>query len=168
MYRIQNSATIATVTDLRRSTSAVMERAAQGDVVVVQKDNEPQGVYLSYASYCQLLERLDRVQAAPGPAAPSGTGGDAVALPRELILPALERNGVVRAAVFGSAARGEAGPDSDLDLLVEFEAGRTLFDLVELRDELTRLLGRRADVVTYAGLHPRLRERVLREQVPIL
>jgi predicted nucleotidyltransferase len=84
------------------------------------------------------------------------------------VTPALRRHGVVRAGVFGSAARGEAREDSDLDVLVEFEAGRTLFDLVDLRDELTRLLGRDADVVTYQSLHPRMRERVLREQVAIL
>lgn len=84
------------------------------------------------------------------------------------VTPALRRHGVVRAGVFGSAARGEARAASDLDVLVEFEAGRTLFDLVDLREELTRLLGREADVVTYQSLHPRLRERVLRDQVPIL
>lgn len=82
--------------------------------------------------------------------------------------PALRRHGVVRAGIFGSTARGEGRDDSDLDVLVEFEGGRTLFDLVDLRDELTRLLGRDADVVTYQSLHPVLREQVLREQVPIL
>ena len=84
------------------------------------------------------------------------------------VLPALRRHGVVRAGIFGSVARGEARSGSDLDVLVEFEDGRTLFDLVDLRDELTRLLGRAADVVTYRSLHPRMRERVLREQVAIL
>lgn len=84
------------------------------------------------------------------------------------VLPALRRHGVVRAGIFGSEARGEARTGSDLDVLVEFEAGRTLFDLVDLRDELTRILGRDADVVTYRSLHPRIRERVLREQVAIL
>lgn len=82
--------------------------------------------------------------------------------------PVLRRHGVVRAGIFGSTARGEADEESDLDVLVEFEEGRTLFDLVDLRDELIRLLGRDADVVTYRSLHPRLRERVLREEVSIL
>ncbi len=84
------------------------------------------------------------------------------------VVPALRRHGVVRAGIFGSTARGERREGSDLDVLVEFEGGRTLFDLVDLRDELTRLLGRDADVVTYQSLHPVLREQVLREQVPIL
>jgi uncharacterized protein len=84
------------------------------------------------------------------------------------VRPALRRHGVVRAGIFGSAARGDARAGSDLDLLVEFEEGRTLFDLVDLREELSRVLGRDADVVTYESLHPRLRETAMREQVPIL
>jgi uncharacterized protein len=87
---------------------------------------------------------------------------------RKQIEPTLRRFGVVRAAVYGSAARGEATPESDLDLLVEFEAGRSLFDLSGLRIELAELLGVEADVVTYQSIHPRLREQILREQVPIL
>jgi uncharacterized protein len=86
----------------------------------------------------------------------------------EQVAPTLRRFGVVRAGVFGSVVRGEARPESDLDLLVEFEQGRTLFDLVELRDELSRVLGRRADVLTYGSLHPRLCDRVLRDEVAIL
>jgi uncharacterized protein len=86
----------------------------------------------------------------------------------EQVVPTLRRFGVVRAGVFGSVVRGEARPESDLDLLVEFEQGRTLFDLVELKDELSRVLGRRADVLTYGSLHPLLRDRVLRDQVAIL
>jgi uncharacterized protein len=86
----------------------------------------------------------------------------------EQVVPTLRRFGVVRAGVFGSVVRGEARPESDLDLLVEFEQGRTLFDLVELKDELSRVLGRRADVLTYGSLHPLLRDRVLRDEVAIL
>ena len=84
------------------------------------------------------------------------------------VIPALRRHGVVRAGIFGSTARGESHAASDVDMLVEFEEGRTLFDLVELRDELSSLLGRDADVVTYQSLNPLIRERVLREEVGIL
>lgn len=62
MYRITETATIATVTDLRRRTSDLMERAAEGEIVVVQKDNEPQGVYLSYSRYEAIVERLNRLE----------------------------------------------------------------------------------------------------------
>jgi predicted nucleotidyltransferase len=61
--------------------------------------------------------------------------------------------------VFGSVARGEAGPESDIDFPVEFEAGRTLFDLIGLRLDLQELLGSPVDVVTPNSL------RYLREQV---
>jgi len=62
MYRVTENATIATVTDLRRRTTELMERADEGEVVVVQKDNEPQGVYLSYRRYESMLARLDRLE----------------------------------------------------------------------------------------------------------
>lgn len=62
MYRVNEGATIATVTDLRRRTSDVMEQAEDGFVVVVQKDNEPQGVYLSYRRYEVILERLNKLE----------------------------------------------------------------------------------------------------------
>ena len=87
---------------------------------------------------------------------------------RRKVRPTLKKFGVVRAALFGSAARGEATASSDLDFLVELEAGRTLFDLVGLKQELGDVLGRKADVITYRSLHPRLRERVLQEQIPLL
>ena len=83
---------------------------------------------------------------------------------RGRIIPVLRKYGVVRAAIFGSFARGEAGEGSDLDLLVEFEEDRSLLDLVGLKVELEDMLGIRVDVVTYSSLHPRIRERVLKEQ----
>jgi len=65
-------------------------------------------------------------------------------------------------------ARGDATPGSDIDFLVEFEAGRTLVDLAGLRLDLREALGRDVDVATPASLHPRLRDRILRELVPVL
>lgn len=69
--------------------------------------------------------------------------------------------------VFGSVARGEAEARSDVDFLVEMEPGRSLFDLGGLQYELERLLGRPVDVVTERGLKARIRDRVLREAVPL-
>lgn len=60
-----------------------------------------------------------------------------------------------RIAVFGSVARGDEGPGSDLDFLVEFEPGSSLFDLVRLQDDLSALLGHPVDVVSLGGLLPR-------------
>jgi predicted nucleotidyltransferase len=84
------------------------------------------------------------------------------------IRPALRTHGVVRAALFGSVARGTSGPSSDVDLLVEFAPGASLLDLAALELDLTTLLGRPVEVVTYRSLDARVRERVLNEQVPLL
>ena len=70
-------------------------------------------------------------------------------------------------SVFGSVARGEDKPDSDIDFLVEFEADASLLDLVGLQQDIEALLGRRADVVTPNGLSPFLRKRILREARPL-
>lgn len=69
--------------------------------------------------------------------------------------------------VFGSVARGDAGPDSDVDLLVDLEPGRSLLDLGGLLMDLQGLLGTEVDVVTPAGLKPRNAERILAESVPL-
>ena len=82
------------------------------------------------------------------------------------VLRAAERHGAHNVRLFGSVARGEAGPDSDLDLLVELEKGRSLLDHAALVIELESILGCRVDVATEQGLRPRVRERVLAEAVP--
>jgi len=86
---------------------------------------------------------------------------------REDILRVARAYGARRVRVFGSAARGDAVPGSDLDLLVDLEPGRNLLDLGGLLMELRDLLGCRVDVVTESGLRDRIRERVLREAVPL-
>jgi len=76
-----------------------------------------------------------------------------------------KRFGVKSLAVFGSVARGEAGPDSDVDILVEFE-GRATFDrYMGLKFFLEDLLGRRVDLVTRKALKPRMRPFVEREAI---
>ncbi len=80
----------------------------------------------------------------------------------------LRQHDVIRAAIFGSFARETARDDSDLDILIEFGSDKSLLDLAALKVDLEEILGREVDVVTYRGLHPRIREWVLQEQVPIL
>lgn len=69
--------------------------------------------------------------------------------------------------VFGSTLRGEDGPDSDLDLLVEPTAQTTLLDIGAIRHELKELLGLEVNVLTPNSLPPKFREQVLREAVPV-
>ena len=84
------------------------------------------------------------------------------------LVPVLRRSGVKRAAIFGSFVRGEQEEGSDLDVLVEFEGGKSLLDLVGLKMELEEVLGRKVDLLTYNSLHPLLRDRILQEQRVIL
>jgi predicted nucleotidyltransferase len=83
------------------------------------------------------------------------------------ILEVARRHGAGRVRMFGSCARGQQTPDSDIDLLVELEPGRDLFDLVELKQELEKKLRRRVDVLTEQSLSPYIREEVLREARPL-
>ena len=69
--------------------------------------------------------------------------------------------------MFGSVARGEVDAASDLDLLVDLEPGRSLINLGALLVAIETELGARADLVTETGLRPALRERVLRDAVPL-
>lgn len=76
-------------------------------------------------------------------------------------------HGAHNVRVFGSAGRGEAGADSDLDLLVEMGEGRNLFDLIALADELEEALGVDVDVLTEGSLSPYMRDRILAEAVAL-
>ncbi|QAA77427.1 MAG: nucleotidyltransferase [Candidatus Bipolaricaulis sibiricus] len=86
---------------------------------------------------------------------------------RERILRLCTKHGARSVRVFGSVARGQADQGSDVDFLVELEPGRTLLDLGGLQQELEILLGCRVDVVTVRGLKSRIRDRVLREAIPV-
>lgn len=84
------------------------------------------------------------------------------------IIPILQEHDVTHAAIFGSFARGEEREDSDLDILVELEQGKSLLDLVALKLELEDFLGRKIDIATYNALHSGIRERVFEEQIVII
>lgn len=74
-----------------------------------------------------------------------------------------QANAIRELSLFGSVLRADFRPDSDIDVLVEFEPGSrvTLINLVAMRDELSRILGRKVDLVTKSGLNQHLRDRVL-------
>jgi predicted nucleotidyltransferase len=86
---------------------------------------------------------------------------------RREILWLAERYHAADVRVFGSVARGEATDASDVDLLINTKPGCSLFDLGGLLEDLKELLGCPVDLVTEDGLKPRLRERVLREAIPL-
>ena len=86
---------------------------------------------------------------------------------RREILTIAARHGARNVRIFGSVARGDANPGSDVDILIELEPGRTLLDHAALLLELEALLGCRVDVVTTPGLRPRIRDRVLSEAVAL-
>jgi uncharacterized protein len=86
---------------------------------------------------------------------------------RDAILRIAAKRGAYNVRVFGSAARGEAGEGSDIDLLVEFEPSRSLLDHAALVLDLEQLLGCKVDVVTEKGLYWLLRRRILKEARPL-
>ena len=88
---------------------------------------------------------------------------ESVALPVTAIRAAAARHGAVRVRLFGSFARGEQTPASDLDLLVDLAPGADILDLVAIKQDVEDLTGRRVDAVTERSLSPYLRESVLKE-----
>ncbi len=75
--------------------------------------------------------------------------------------------GATNVRLFGSSARGEDSPDSDIDLLVDFDLAGGLLPIVELKREVEEILGRQVDIAPVALLRPAVAERALREAVPL-
>ncbi len=96
------------------------------------------------------------------------------AMSHELALPitldelrrVLRKHGAVSASLFGSFARGEAGADSDIDLLVRLDSAHTLFDVVDMQTELEAATGRPVDITT--ALHPRFEPYITPDMVRVL
>lgn len=87
---------------------------------------------------------------------------------RNKILPILQTNGAARVGLFGSAARGAANPDSDIDILVDIPKRMTLLDLIGIKQQLEKVLGKKVDLVEYQALKPALREKILQQQTVLL
>ena len=86
---------------------------------------------------------------------------------RAEILNITRQHGGHNVRVFGSAARGDAGPDSDIDFLIDLEPDRSLLDMGGLLMDLQGLLQRKVDIVTEKGLHWYIKDRVLQEARPL-
>lgn len=86
---------------------------------------------------------------------------------RDAILALARKRKVANVRVFGSAARGDDSPRSDIDLLVDPQPDCSLFDLIGFAQDVEELLGVHVDVVSERGLHPLMRDRVFAEAVPV-
>jgi predicted nucleotidyltransferase len=88
-----------------------------------------------------------------------------IRIDRALLAELCRRYAIKELSLFGSAARGEMGPDSDIDMLVEFEAGARIgmIKFERLAEELAGLAGRKVDLVTKCGLKPWVRSEILKD-----
>lgn len=86
---------------------------------------------------------------------------------REEILLIAKKYGVISIKLFGSSIRNEDTPSSDIDLFVDFEDTRSLFDLIGFKNELEELLGKSVDVVTMKGVDPLMKEKIETEALKI-
>lgn len=84
------------------------------------------------------------------------------------IVPLLKEAGVIRSSLFGSYVRGEQTEESDIDILIEFQKGKSLLDLVQLERKLKLALGKDVDLLTYNSISPYLKDRIEQEQIQIL
>lgn len=82
-------------------------------------------------------------------------------------MPILKKAGVLKSAIFGSVARGEADESSDVDILVDLPPEASLFDLIGLKQNLEAALGKKVDIGTYRSIKPRIKQQVLAEQIQI-
>lgn len=86
---------------------------------------------------------------------------------RDIILRIAKKYGARNVRIFGSRAKGNAKQESDLDLLIDLDPDRSLFDLIAIKQDLEDLLGCGVDVVTEAGLSSYIRDQVLQEAVEL-
>jgi uncharacterized protein len=87
---------------------------------------------------------------------------------KEKAVPILKEAGVTKSSLFGSYVRGDQTEKSDIDLLVDFPKGKSLFEFVEVKLKLEDALGKKVDLIEYELIKPRLKEYILAEQSPIL
>lgn len=149
------------VSELARRTRAVVERLAEDPRVrlLVMKNNRPVAV----------ISGVERSRSsAPGAGRGERDALGEVLRKRALIATLAAAHGARTVHLFGSAARGKARPDSDLDFLVELEPGRNLLDLIGLENDLADVLGRKVDVVTLRAAKPRIRGSALRDAIRIV
>jgi predicted nucleotidyltransferase len=93
--------------------------------------------------------------------------GEAIREQREAILRVAAKHGATQVRLIGSVARGEGGPDSDVDLLVMWQEGTSLLDQAALKLELESLLGRKVDIASDGWVKPSIQESVYRDAIAL-
>lgn len=83
------------------------------------------------------------------------------------IIPILKKYGVCRASLFGSVVRGDTHKNSDVDILVEVDKRTTLFDMIDIKSDLEKVLKKKVDLLEYKGIKSALRNSILSSQLPI-
>ena len=86
---------------------------------------------------------------------------------REEIIRIAKAHGATSIRIFGSYSRGEERPGSDIDLIVELEPGRSLLDVIAMKQEIEDIVHKKVDVVTEAALSPYIRDDILQEAVAL-
>ncbi len=87
---------------------------------------------------------------------------------KQKVVKVLKENGVKRAGIFGSYARGEQKDNSDVDILAEFDKSLSLLDIIGIEIELKKKLKKKVDLVEYVSLHHLLKNKILNEEVRII
>lgn len=144
------------VSDLARRTRAVVERLARepGRRLVVLKNSRPVAVISGIEAQARL--------------AAAGRLREELLRKKGMIAAIARAHGVRSVRLFGSVARGEERPGSDIDLLVELEPGRSLLDLIGLEHDLADALGRKVEAVTVGGAKPRVLRTALKDAVRVV
>ena len=157
------------------------QRARLSQTDLARRAGVAQSVISAYESgkrepSLRTLERLVAATGArltvsvePGPVVglPDSPLGRRLRQRRQRVLDIAARYGVTNVRVFGSVARGEDGPDSDVDLLTDLPPGMGLFALMALEREIGEALGVRVDLGTAGSLKPGLRANALRDAIPL-
>jgi uncharacterized protein len=86
----------------------------------------------------------------------------------KVAVPILRKNGVVKAGIFGSYARGEAKKRSDIDILVQLKGKKSLLDLIGIELELKEKLKKKVDLLTYKSINPMLKKYIFKDEIKIL
>jgi len=146
------------IAEARNGLSALVDGMTTdpNDVAILGSHRKPEAALLPYSTYLKLKD---------GIGVPATVGLEFVRSRGDLVRRIGAMWGMQDIAVFGSVARGEEGPDSDIDLLVDAESGRSLFDIAGFESDLEQLFGRPVDVIIRSALNPtRRRDRAMLDE----